>query len=238
MKRKLVISDIHGCFKEFVNLLEKVEYNSLEDQLLIIGDYVDRGPHSKEVVERLISLRDGHGAIVLKGNHDQRLVDLVRDGSSSITEKFLAHGGKATVLSYLDCDYDENEVDAAMVKEAIAAINKHYRHHIEFLNSLPYYEEDCNHIYVHAGINPEYPDWKRQPTHDFLYLKEPFLSKPTVVGKTVIFGHTRTKDIHGVPDIWFGNGKIGIDGGCAFGMQLNALEIGIDGQYRSYNIGK
>lgn len=237
MKRKLVISDIHGCYEAWLSLLEKVDYDKERDQLLILGDYVDRGPNSREVVEHLIYLHDVHGAVVLKGNHDQRLVDLMRFKDEAVIRKFLSHGGRATVKSYLQTDLSDQELTTQTVHEMIAAISKHYEYHIAFLNSLPYYAEDRHHIYVHAGLNPEYPDWKKQPQREFMYIKEPFLSKPTVVGKTVIFGHTQAEDIHGSPDVWFGEGKIGIDGGCAFGQQLNALEIDTSGHYRTYKVG-
>ncbi len=62
-----------------------------------------------------------------------------------------------------------------------------------------------------------------QPKSDFLYIKEEFIKNPTNVAKIVIFGHTQTSDIHGSSDVWFGDGKIGIDGGCAYGKQLNCL---------------
>jgi len=233
MKRKLVVSDIHGCYEAWLRLLEKVDYDKERDQLLILGDYVDRGPNSREVVEHLIYLRDVHGAVVLRGNHDQRLVDLVRHADEKVIGKFLDHGGAETARSYLGLQAKQN-VTAQTVDEMISEIRKEYAHHIAFLNSLPYYAEDSRHIYVHAGLNPDYPDWKKQPLRDFMMIKEPFISQPTASSKTVIFGHTRTKEIHGSPDVWFGEGKIGIDGGCAFGLQLNLLEIDWNGRYRTY----
>ena len=56
-----------------------------------------------------------------------------------------------------------------------------------------------------------------------MYIKDEFIRSNFEINKKVIFGHTRTIDIHGVPDIWFSEDKIGIDGGCAYGMQLNCL---------------
>ena len=61
-------------------------------------------------------------------------------------------------------------------------------------------------------------------------IREPFISSPVTAGKTVVFGHTRTVKLHGQPTVWFGDGKIGIDGGCAFGDQLNALITHADGK--------
>ncbi|GGD55907.1 metallophosphoesterase family protein [Paenibacillus nasutitermitis] len=213
MKRKLVISDIHGCYDAWLRLLELVDYDKERDQLLILGDYVDRGPNSREVLEHLIYLRDVHGAVVLRGNHDQRLIDLVQHADEKVIGKFLDHGGAATARSYLNLSANgEDDVTAQTIKEMISVIRNEHAHHIAFLNSLPYYAEDSHHIYVHAGLNPDYPDWKKQPLQDFLTIKEPFISQPTVALKTVVFGHTQAKAIHGSPDVWFGEGKIGIDG--------------------------
>ena len=69
MKRILVISDIHGELKLFDSLLEKVKYDADEDQLILVGDYVDRGPDSKGVLNRVSELKR-NGAVVLRGNHD------------------------------------------------------------------------------------------------------------------------------------------------------------------------
>ena len=236
MKRTIIISDIHGCITEFNALIKMSRYQPDQDQLIVIGDYVDRGPHSKEVVERLIHLTQQYGVIALRGNHDQRLIDLVRIGNDHAVDKFLLYGGKAAVKSYLGLDCSLDDIDASMVRHAAAFIASHYEHHITWMEQLPLYYEDNRHIYVHAGLNPNYANWKEQPEEDFMYIKERFLQHPNAVDKTVVFGHTNTSDIHGIADIWFGEGKIGIDGGCAYGQQLNALEIGSDGQYRTYKV--
>lgn len=69
-----------------------------------------------------------------------------------------------------------------------------------------------------------------------MYIKDPFINHKTLVNKLVVFGHAKTKDIHGSADIWFGGDKIGIDGGCAYGLQLNALEIKNNGEYLQYKV--
>ncbi|MBM7568831.1 hypothetical protein [Paenibacillus sacheonensis] len=85
-------------------------------------------------------------------------------------------------------------------------------------------------------MNPSYITWKEQSARDFLYIKEPFISASTAVDKPVIFGHTKTIDIHGSAGVWFGDGKIGIDGGCAYGYQLNCLEILADREMNAYHV--
>lgn len=228
MKRTLMISDIHGCLDQFNQLLEKVNYQSNEDQLILIGDYVDRGPRSKEVVDRVMDLVNKHNTIALRGNHDQRLVDLIRTDDVRVQSKFMEHGGIQTIHSY--CDFLGKEVTIEQIVEAKQFISKNFNEQIEFLSELPFYHEDEHHIYVHAGLNPKYSNWKDQPDYDYMYIKNEFIRSKTRVNKKVIFGHTRAMEIHGTSDIWFHNDKIGIDGGCAYGMQLNCL-IYQDGAY-------
>ncbi|WP_342555615.1 metallophosphoesterase family protein [Paenibacillus sp. FSL R7-0652] len=221
MHRTLMVSDIHGCIDTFNQLLHDVDYNSTYDQLMLLGDYVDRGPSSKEVVDKVMKLVHEHHAVALKGNHDQRFVDFIQEGSSAIQSRFMEHGGLPTLESYCQL---KDEISDTRLQQARKSIQSDYSHHIHFLSSLPLFHEDENHIYVHAGLNPDYSDWKQQPEHDFMYIKHKFIQHTfTDLYKKVVFGHTKTIDIHGKADVWFAADKIGIDGGCAFGMQLNGL---------------
>jgi serine/threonine protein phosphatase 1 len=221
MSRILMISDIHGCIKQFNELLDVIKYIPDEDKLILLGDYVDRGPRSKETVERVKELVDNYNVIALRGNHDQRLVDLIRTDSEMIQTKFLEHGGIQTLRSY--CDFITDNIDDELFKQARQYIRDRFYSHIEFIESLPFYHEDLHHIYVHAGLNPKYTNWREQPEYDFMYIKGEFHHSRPLTDKPVIFGHTRTIELHDSSDIWFGQNKIGIDGGCAYGMQLNCL---------------
>lgn len=233
MKRTLVISDIHGCYTPFNDLLELMKYNPAEDQLILLGDFVDRGLQSREVVDQVIGLVQKDGAIAIQGNHDERLVDVMLERNGQALLKFSDHGGRQTAESYAGINQGPTQ---HIIECAKLAVQEHYSHHMTFLDNLPYYHEDEHFIYVHAGLNPNYLNWKEQPAKDFLYIKQPFLNRPTNVSKTVIFGHTKTIDIHGKPDIWFGPGKIGIDGGCATGHQLNGLAITGAAEFKAYSV--
>ncbi|GAA3412077.1 metallophosphoesterase family protein [Paenibacillus hodogayensis] len=232
MKRTVMISDIHGCIKQFNQLLLLIEYNPIDDQLILLGDYVDRGPDSKAVVDRVIELVRNNKAIALRGNHDQRLYDLVNSHSKEVRIKFLEHGGIQTIQSYCGSNA---EITEERLQQGIEMIRTNYRHHTDFLGQLPLYYEDNHHIYVHAGLNPSFTDWKKQSERDFMYIKDEFIRSSFDLKRKVIFGHTRTVDIHTQPDIWFSEDKIGIDGGCAYGMQLNCL-IFQDGKYITEHI--
>ncbi|WP_227779564.1 metallophosphoesterase [Paenibacillus sp. P13VS] len=71
MKRTIMISDIHGCIDQLNQMLHLIQFNSIDDQLILLGDYVDRGPNIKAVVDKVIELVTEHHAIALRGNHDQ-----------------------------------------------------------------------------------------------------------------------------------------------------------------------
>ncbi|MFC4100793.1 metallophosphoesterase family protein [Paenibacillus xanthanilyticus] len=222
-ERTLVVSDVHGCDEELRLLLEAMSFRPERDQLILLGDYVDRGPRSKEAVAYVCQLVRQEGALALQGNHDNRFVNVVA-GLASAEEKmkFWEKGGAETLSSYygriVAASEDEEETCCRYIRE-------HYAEDLRFLKDLPMYYEDEAFIYVHAGLNPAYADWKLQPARDFLYIRESFYGGNARYGKTVIFGHTKTVELHGSPEVWFGPGKIGIDGGCALGYQLNGIEI-------------
>ncbi|MBM7568832.1 metallophosphoesterase family protein [Paenibacillus sacheonensis] len=104
MKRRLVISDIHGCYQAFNQLLDRVNYHPSSDQLILLGDFVDRGPQSREVVEQVLHMVIEDGAIAIQGNHDERFADVVRGKKQEAESKFYEHGGQATLSSYASED--------------------------------------------------------------------------------------------------------------------------------------
>lgn len=213
--RILAVSDIHGLYDEFCALLDLAGYRPEEDRLVLLGDYVDRGPRSREVVEMVREL-SRRGAVVLRGNHDDMFVNWLLEGDDA----FWRSGGRTTVESYLAGVWDGRDREAAR-----RLILERHSEHVEFLRSLPYFYETEQHIFVHAGINPLYEDWKQTPLREMLWIRETFYNRPVRTGKVVVFGHTPCVFFHGRPDVWFGGDKIGVDGGAAFGHQLNGLAV-------------
>ncbi|MEC0209708.1 metallophosphoesterase family protein [Paenibacillus ehimensis] len=233
--RTLVISDIHGCYDEFVNLLSVIKYEPAEDELILLGDYCDRGFKSKEVIDFILNLHKDSNTIVLRGNHDQMFLDALNGGDDYL---FLHNGGIDTIESYCGLNWFENYqgFDFNRYLEAKKFILTHYKQHIDFLNSLPFYHETEEFIFTHAGLNPFYENWKEQPNDNFLWIRDIFINNITQVDKTVIFGHTPTINMKDEDcGIWFGGDKIGIDGGCCFGFQMNCLEICEEG-YKTYYV--
>ena len=94
-----IIGDIHGSLSNLQNLCKKIEDVINDDDVIIfIGDYIDRGPHSFEVIEYLISLAKSRTSIFLRGNHEDMLLDYL-DGRDS-SNIYLVNGGRETIKSY------------------------------------------------------------------------------------------------------------------------------------------
>jgi serine/threonine protein phosphatase 1 len=231
MGRILAISDIHGCYDQFNRLLDKVEYDNTKDQLVLLGDYVDRGQKSKEVIN-FVSELIGNGAIALRGNHDQMFLDWLLTDDYMNAYNYFQNGGIMTVISYVGLNWNEDGRDLDDAKKHIL---KHYPDHIELLQQLRYYFEKDNHIFVHAGINPHLEDWKYTSNDEFIWIRDQFLNYKHEHKQTFVHGHTPTIYLHKRPDIYFGDKKIGIDGACAYGHQLNCLVI--EGEtYKTFSV--
>ena len=213
MKRILAISDIHGELELFNELLEKVNYTPDQDQLILLGDYIDRGPDSKGVLARVMELKE-EGAIVLRGNHDEMMVNTV-DGRLGAKERWERNKGLATLQGY---DPKLNIMANPRTKE--------FTTHVNFIRGLDYYYETDEYIFVHAGVEPDVP-MEKADKYKLVWIREKFYENYKGE-KTVVFGHTPTYRLWGERklDVYFGeNNIIGIDGGAVYGGQLNCLEL-------------
>lgn len=203
MERIFAIGDIHGCFDKLVSLMDMIDIDLKRDTLVFIGDYIDRGPRSKEVVDYLIDLgRREPSVVFLKGNHELMLQHYL-DGTDSAT--FLFNGGQATLDSYLrGCQKTQDyPIPAA---------------HLEFLESGRLYYETDKYIFVHAGLS-ENISLEKQNEWDMLWLRDEFIYSDFDFGKRVIFGHTAFR----APLIL--DNKIGIDTGAVYGNKLTCVEL-------------
>lgn len=213
MKRILAISDIHGELELFNELLEKVKYDAGEDQLVLLGDYVDRGPDSKGVLERVVELKR-QGAIVLRGNHDQMMLEAAK-GETGAAVNWLRNGALSTLQSY----------DASIKGMELPEMELFWEH-VEFLKETAFYYETDGYIFVHAGVQPGVPLQETDP-YLLMWIRDEF-HRGYSGEKKVVFGHTPTFKLRGTDDcsVYFGDNRIiGIDGGAFYGGQLNCLEI-------------
>ncbi|ANU24184.1 metallophosphoesterase family protein [Planococcus donghaensis] len=213
MNRLLAISDIHGELELFNELLEKVEYDAAVDQLILLGDYVDRGPNSKGVLDRVMELKK-QGAIVLRGNHDQMMLEAA-DGEPGAKINWIRNGGLATLQNY-----------GFSVVDTTLPVSQLFWEHIEFIRKTAYYHETDDYIFVHAGVQPGIPPHETDP-YLLMWIRQEF-HQGYSGEKTVIFGHTPTFVLRETENyaVYFGDNQIiGIDGGAVYGGQLNCLEL-------------
>ncbi|TES46276.1 metallophosphoesterase family protein [Shouchella lehensis] len=219
LKNVFVVGDIHGCFDELIELLQ--HWDKTEEQLIFLGDYIDRGKDSRKVLEFIQNLVQKDGAIALKGNHELMFIDWLNEWQS---DRFVRNGGKETIYSLLGTDTEIDE------RRAVAEA---YPQTLHFLKNLPLYYEWGNYLFVHAGINPTLSNWKQNTEHDFLWIRDDFHFQTNPTNKVIIFGHTPVQMLHPEPisQPWISPcaTKIGMDGGLVFGGKLFGLRISSDG---------
>lgn len=229
-EKVFVVGDIHGQAK----MLEKIlkHWNEKEEQLVLLGDLADRGPYSKEAIERAYDLVENYQAIVLKGNHEDLLEKYLKNPKEHHLHYYM-NGGEATLRSLLG---DQLELKAPW-KNA-GKVQKNYPWLIPFIESLPYYYEWEDYLFVHAGVDLALENWKDSTKRDFIWIREGFFDRENTTDKQIVFGHTVTANLHGNLsnfEIWqSGDGLIGIDGGAVYDGKLHALrlsELGIEAEF-------
>jgi serine/threonine protein phosphatase 1 len=207
--RVFAIGDVHGCAAELDVLLHGLDLGR-GDTAVFVGDYIDRGPDSRAVLDLMLALqrRDDVASVFLKGNHeDMCLAYLGRPGHWG--EAWLGNGGRYALLSYgVHPDATSGEVLDAMPES-----------HLAFLQGLATSHQAAGHLIVHAGVRPD-RRWSEQDDEDLLWIREEFLGRPHGLPHTVVFGHTPHRAV--LVDLPY---KIGIDTGCVYGGALTALEL-------------
>ncbi|SEM52135.1 serine/threonine protein phosphatase 1 [Mesobacillus persicus] len=236
--RQIAISDIHGCAAELDLLLKKTK--AQPEEVIFLGDYVDSGPDSIKVLD-MVSEWCSQGATALLGNHDDLFLQWLEE-----KENLLYYGGRnggmATINSCLHrlgmdrIGFSELLKDIRKENQIRKVIKERFQSHISFVRSLPLFKKDGELIFVHAGISP-INGLEKTTKLELLHLRDEFIygyNKP----ETVIFGHTLARKIHNQDNVYFGSNRvIGIDGGCAFGGQLNALIIN-NGEFSTETVGR
>ena len=203
MERIFAIGDIHGCFDKLKALMDIIDADLERDTLVFIGDYIDRGTQSRQVVEYLMDLSgQARNLVFLKGNHEWMLEQYL-NGTNQLG--FLANGGVATLDSYsTGGGCDETDLIPAT--------------HLDFLSGLRIHFETDQYIFVHAGLKPDVP-LEKQNEWDMLWIREEFIYSDFDFGRRVIFGHTPFQE-----PLIFDN-KIGIDTGAVYGNKLTCVEL-------------
>jgi serine/threonine protein phosphatase 1 len=173
------IGDIHGRFDLLEAALSQIERHSagLRRRIVFLGDYVDRGPESRSVVERLIPLNRAGEIICLKGNHEALMVDALNATKPGAFARWGANGGHETLASYGARDHPDP-----------ACVIPH--DHVRWMTTLPLTSADPHRIYVHAGFSPRKP-LEDQSEETCLWIREKFLRAPgRDLPGHVVHGHT------------------------------------------------
>jgi serine/threonine protein phosphatase 1 len=198
----IAISDIHGYADKLDDLMNKLERRfDLEFATLVyLGDYVDGGPDTKSVIDRLMQYeRDFPHWVFLMGNHEDMLLDACVRGSITYGhfEQWWNQGGAETAASY--AGRYVNVIDGLIEKDRLFPAD-----HLTWLAARPLFHETDNFIFVHAGLTPGVG---AGDTADFekLWIRDQFINSTYDWGKRVIFGHTYTPEPIVMPN------KIGID---------------------------
>ncbi len=197
------IGDIHGSMDKLNTLMDTIDIDFKKDTLVFLGDYIDRGPSSFEVVSFLITLKKQHENIIfLKGNHEEMLENYLA-GIDRFT--YLSNGGQQTIDSYMKHGYISG-------KELIP------EDHIEFFKRLDLFYQTDNYIFVHAGLREKIV-LQDQLQEDLLWIRQKFIKSNHDFGKRVIFGHTPLAEPLVQPN------KIGIDTGAVYGNKLTCVKL-------------
>jgi len=193
----IAIGDIHGCRQTLEQLIETLAPRP-DDQLVFLGDYIDRGPDSKGVIDYLLQLRRTFRCFFLMGNHELMFLDYLESGDPGT---WLDNGGRETLASY-------TVQDGHHLPEA----------HIDFMKACSYILETEHFVFVHGGLDPEMSiqDNRRymQPA-DFCWIRT-HLRRSYVETrrynwkKTVVCGHTPSPDIINLGKL------ISLDTGCVY----------------------
>lgn len=202
MTRTYAIGDIHGCLTKLIELIGlcRADAGRRATKFIFLGDYIDRGPASRGVVELLMSLQQDRpdDVICLMGNHEDMLLAAV--DAPDWSENWLRNGGPKTLQSY-----------------GVATVADIPQDHIDWIRHLLKFHDDGMRFFVHAGVHPERP-LDQQDEHDLLWIREPFLSSTKDFDRLIVHGHTPTKN--GVPNQR--PNCLNIDTGAVYGRALTA----------------
>jgi serine/threonine protein phosphatase 1 len=226
-QRVYAIGDIHGRDDLLGELLEMVDADDrtrgpCESQLIFLGDLVDRGPTSCQVVERLRTLSESRfrPARFLMGNHEEVFLKALTGHLPAL--KFLVRiGGRATLLSYGITEEEYRSSDYQEIADRLIALVP--QSHIDFLSAFEDQIIVGDYLFVHAGIRPGTALSEQKPS-DLRWIREDFLKSNQLHGKLVVHGHSITEEVEERTN------RIGIDTGAYRSGKLTAL--GLEGTER------
>jgi len=209
--RLFAIGDIHGCFNSLKQLVEEKIQITKTDKVILLGDYIDRGPRSKEVIDYIIELKEkGFDIIPLKGNHEAMLLDAFMD--DDLLSRWIHNGGIETLKSF-----------------GIISLNQLETKYLEFFKNLQLYFELEDYLFVHAGFNDEIENPFNDSYHLIWKCRDKY-NHPLLKDKTIVHGHCTIPYLTCNERIRNHDRVINLDTGCVYTEyigygRLTALEI-------------
>ena len=213
------IGDIHGELEKLDELLESLPLRA-DDRLVFLGDYVDRGPDSAGVVQRLIELRDRQACVFLLGNHESMFLDFLgwTDEAYFGGDAFLMNGGDRTLAGYGYFDRERTDRESFRLP----------KDHEDFLLGLRLAYVEGDYLFVHAGLSQQVLRsgdlayaLRRSRPEDILWNRT-VGDLPHDLDFTVVYGHTPNEDL---AVRWNAPFSIGIDTGAVYGGPLTAIRL-------------
>jgi serine/threonine protein phosphatase 1 len=198
------IGDVHGCADELEELLAMLPLKD-DSTLVMLGDYIDRGPYSRRVIEILIEWKARHNLVCLSGNHEEMLREFLDGSNPQRVARFILNGGSSTLADFAD-DHGEWVIP---------------RSHITFLEDLKLFYETDDHFFVHAGV-PDISLKEIDPVRDrdeLLWIRRSFISSTRKWEKRIVHGHTPVNAVE------MSASRINVDTACAYGGFLTAIEL-------------
>lgn len=222
-QRVYAIGDIHGRADLLKALLNKIQTDALggdysgRPKLVFLGDYIDRGFQSREVIDILLGdLVSPFDTFFLKGNHEAAMLQFLSE--PGMGPRWVEHGGAETLVSYgvqpprSRTAADEWAIASQELKRALP------REHLQFLMSLQINVRIGDYLFVHAGVRPGV-ELDQQSEYDMLWIREEFLNDTRPLGAVVVHGHTPASQPHR------DSRRVGLDTGAYISGQLTAARF-------------
>jgi serine/threonine protein phosphatase 1 len=221
------VGDIHGradLLRALVPAIwkDRGERDGKRPTIIFLGDYIDRGPASDDVLDILIDLQGRAGAdwMFLRGNHEQALLDFIEDPEAG--PAWGEWGGRETMASYgVDGPHGSDARLWRMARDSLESAMP--RAHLAFLRGLPTWHEAGDYFFAHGGARPGVP-LDRQSERDLLTIRQPFLQSAKAFEKVVVHGHSIAAEVHS------DHRRIGIDTGAYATGTLTAVRLEGDGR--------
>ncbi len=196
-KRLIAIGDIHGCFISLKILIEDKIKPQKSDKIIFLGDYIDRGSQSKEVIDYILNMQFiGINIITLMGNHESMMMDAFKE--DRYIPLWLFNGGDKTLTSF-----------------GWPAPTKIPDPYLSFFQNLKYYFHFKNYLFVHAGFNDQILN-PFNDTYQMIWTRRDYYTHPVFKEKTIIHGHTPITIEFCTTQIEQNSKVINIDTGCVF----------------------